>query len=305
MARSRLGRSLGELLSTSLNPEKTESSIPSTPEITVSHPENLQELAIDKLQPGQCQPRRDIEIESLQELAASIKMHGILQPILVRPLEGDRYEIIAGERRFRAAQLVGLNSLPVVIKTIDNQTTMVLALIENMQRENLPPLDEALAIERLIEDFRLTQDDAAELLGKSRTQLTNLLRLLNLEPQVKQWLSDKKLEVGHAKVLLSLSGRLQLQAAEKVIAQGLTVRQTEVLVAKIKHPVAIEETLNTKILSPDLHTLQTRFANLLTTKAVIKQSKHGHGKLVLPYRSMAQLMHWLTQLQGTEMAIEE
>lgn len=300
MAQSRLGRSLSDLLSNTLNnAEKVEST-------QVNTHTDLQELAIDRIQGGQFQPRRTMDDEALAELALSIKEQGILQPILVRPIDDKHhYEIIAGERRFKAAQLAGLNQVPVIIKAVDDQTTMALALIENIQREDLSPLDEALAIERLIDDCQLTHDDAATLLGKSRAQITNLLRLLNLEPQVKQWLSEKKLDIGHAKVLLTLTGRMQLQAAEKVMSQGLTVRQTEVLVAKSKSPVLSEDLPPQKTLSPDLQSLQTRFANLLATKALIKQGKHGQGKLVLSYRNASQLSQWLSQLQAMAMATEE
>lgn len=294
MARSRLGRSLGDLLSSTLTAEKTAAPI-ATPH------SNLQALAIDVIQGGQFQPRRDMDAESLEELAASIRTQGILQPILVRPIAEHRYEIIAGERRFRAAQLAGLNQVPVVIKAIDDQSTMALALIENMQREDLSPLDEALAIERLIDDCQLTHDDAAHLLGKSRAQISNLLRLLNLEPQVKQWLSEKKLELGHAKVLLALSGRLQLQAAEKVMAQGLNVRQTEALVAEAKAPTA---TVEHTPLAPELQALQSYFSALLATKAQLKPGKNGHGKLILSYKNKAQLEEWLKKAQGMALIVE-
>lgn len=295
MARSRLGRSLGDLLSSTLTAEKT-----ATPFATPHS--NLQALAIDVIQGGQFQPRRDMDAESLEELAASIRTQGILQPILVRPIAEHRYEIIAGERRFRAALLAGLSHVPVVIKAIDDQSTMALALIENMQREDLSPLDEALAIERLIDDCQLTHDDAAHLLGKSRTQISNLLRLLNLEPQVKQWLSEKKLELGHAKVLLALSGRLQLQAAEKVMAQGLNVRQTEALVAEAKAPTAT--TVEHTPLAPELQALQSYFSALLATKAQLKPGKNGHGKLILSYKNKAQLEEWLKKAQGMALAVE-
>jgi ParB family chromosome partitioning protein len=258
-------------------------------------------LAIEVIQGGQFQPRREMNAENLEELAASIQTHGVLQPILVRPITESRYEVIAGERRFRAAQLAGLTYVPVVIKTIDDQSTMALALIENMQREDLSPLDEALAIERLIDDCQLTHDDAAHLLGKSRAHISNLLRLLNLEPQVKQWLSEKKLELGHAKVLLALTGRLQLQAAEKVMAQGLTVRQTEDLVAEIKMPTA---TVESPSLAPELQALQSYFSALLATKAQLLPGKNGQGKLVLRYKNKAQLESWLKKAQNTALAVE-
>ena len=165
MSRSRLGRSLGDLLSNTLSNDKIEA--------TSKTDSALQELSLTLIQAGQFQPRRDIEPEALEELAASIKAQGILQPIVVRPIEENRYEIIAGERRFRAAQLAGLSKIPAIIKEVDDQTTMALALIENIQREDLSPLDEALAIERLIDEYQLTHDDAAALLGKSRTQISN------------------------------------------------------------------------------------------------------------------------------------
>ncbi len=294
MARSRLGRSLGDLLSSTLTAEKT--AVP-----TATTHSNLQELAINVIQGGQFQPRRDMDAESLEELAASIRTQGILQPILVRPIAENRYEIIAGERRFRAALLAGLSQVPVVIKTIDDQSTMALALIENMQREDLSPLDEALAIERLIDDCQLTHDDAAHLLGKSRAQISNLLRLLNLEPQVKQWLSEKRLELGHAKVLLALSGRLQLQAAEKVMAQDLNVRQTEALVAQAKAPTA---TVEHTPLAPELQALQSYFSALLATKAQLKPGKNGQGKLILSYKNKAQLEEWLKKAQDMALTIE-
>lgn len=300
MARSRLGRSLGDLLSSTLsgavNAEKGDAvtaSVAQTP---------LQELAIDRIQAGQFQPRRDMNAENLSELAASIKAHGILQPILVRSIAENRYEVIAGERRFRAAQLAELSHVPVIIKTIDDQTTMALALIENIQREDLTPLDEALAIERLIDDCQLTHDDAAHLLGKSRTQISNLLRLLNLEPQVKQYLAEKKLELGHAKVLLALAGRQQIQAAEKVMAQSLTVRQTEALVAQIKNPTTTAEAAPS--LAPELQALQSYFSALLATKARLKPGKNGQGKLVLVYKDKAQLESWLKKAQDMALAVE-
>lgn len=294
MARSRLGRSLGDLLSSTLIAEKAETSTP------VTH-NNLQELAISAIQGGQFQPRRDMDADSLEELATSIKAHGILQPILVRPIAEHRYEIIAGERRFRAAQLAGLSHVPVVIKTIDDQSTMALALIENMQREDLSPLDEALAIERLIDDCQLTHDDAAHLLGKSRAQISNLLRLLNLEPQVKQWVAEKKLDLGHAKVLLALTGRLQLQAAEKVMTHGLNVRQTEALVAQAKTASITTESV---ALAPELQALQSYFSSLLATKVQLKPGKNGRGKLILSYKSKAQLEEWLKKAQNNALALE-
>ena len=192
--------------------------------------QHLQSLPIESMQRGKYQPRKDLNPEKLQELADSIKAQGIIQPIVVRKISFEKYEIVAGERRWRASQLAGLTQIPVVIKEIDDRTAMAMALIENIQREDLNPLEEAEALKRLLDEFEMTHQLIAEAIGKSRTTVTNLLRLMDLHPDVKKLLLSNHLEMGHARALLSLEGSKQVALANKVIKEGLTVRATERLV---------------------------------------------------------------------------
>ena len=191
---------------------------------------HLQALPIEYMQRGKYQPRKDINPEKLQELADSIKSQGIIQPIVVRQIAFQKYEIIAGERRWRAAQLVGLSEVPVVIKEIDDRAAMAIALIENIQREDLNPLEEAESLKRLLDEFNMTHQLVAEAIGKSRTTVTNLLRLIELHPEVKKLLLSNQLEMGHARALLSVEGIKQVTLATKVVKEGLSVRATERLV---------------------------------------------------------------------------
>ena len=196
--------------------------------------DSLKEIAVDLLQRGQYQPRRDFNKESLQELADSITAQGIIQPIVVRGLpRSEKFEIIAGERRWRAAQLAGLKDVPVVIKDVPDKTVMCIALIENIQREDLNPLEEAEALVRLIEEFDMTHETIAEAVGRSRSAVTNLLRLLELNIKVKEFVEARKIDMGHARALLALASNEQVAAAEIIIKQGLSVRATEKLVKKV------------------------------------------------------------------------
>jgi ParB family chromosome partitioning protein len=192
------------------------------------HP--LQTLPIEFLQRGKYQPRKDMNPEKLQELADSIKAQGVIQPIVVRKIAQDKFEIVAGERRWRASQLAGLQQVPVVIKDIDDRTAMAVALIENIQREDLNPLEEAEALRRLLDEFEMTHQQVADAVGKSRVTVTNLLRLLELHPEVKKLLLSKQIEMGHARALLALDGQKQVAAAIKIAKEGLTVRAAECLV---------------------------------------------------------------------------
>ena len=196
----------------------------------------LQNLGIEQLQPGQYQPRSIMDKEKLQELADSIQAQGIVQPIVVRKLTSNKYEIIAGERRWRAAQLAQLSDVPVLIKNVSDQQTIAMALIENIQREDLNPLEEALALDRLIEEFDITHAQAAEAVGRSRVAVSNLLRLLELSPKVKDMLHEGLLEMGHARCLLALEENSQLQAAQQIYAKKMSVRQAEALVKSLKNP---------------------------------------------------------------------
>ncbi|MEE4173720.1 MAG: ParB/RepB/Spo0J family partition protein, partial [Xanthomonadales bacterium] len=221
MARKKpgLGRGLTELLSAT----STQSA---TPEEEAA---NLKHIPVEKIRRGKYQPRIHIRPEALQELADSIKAQGVVQPVVVRPVDGG-YELIAGERRWRASQLAGLHEVPAVVRDIPDQAAAAMALIENIQRENLNPLEEANALQRLIEEFGLTHQQTAESVGRSRTSVTNLLRLLELTEEVKAFLDEGELEMGHARALLALAGARQAEAARKVVAKGLSVRETEKLV---------------------------------------------------------------------------
>lgn len=247
---------------------------------------SLKTLSVDLLQRGQYQPRREIDQDALEELSSSIRAQGVIQPIVVRSIGEGRYEIVAGERRWRAAQLAGLQEIPVVIKQISDQATMAMALIENIQREDLNPIEEAVALQRLIKEFGLTQQKAADAVGRSRTSVTNMLRLLNLNAEVGQLLEKGKLEMGHARALLALEGEQQSDAAKQVILLGLSVREAEKLVRKMLNPPkrkVVEE------VDPNVRHLQTRLSETLGASVVIHQSSKGRGKLTIQYNSLDEL----------------
>ena len=247
--------------------------------------QNLQTLPIEFLQRGQYQPRKDINPETLKELAASIKAQGIIQPIVVRTVAENKYEIIAGERRWRAAQLAALQEVPVVIKEIDNRSAMAVALIENIQREDLNALEEAEALRRLLDEFQMTHQQIAEAVGKSRATVSNLLRLLDLQNEVKNFLAKGQIEMGHARALLSLQGDKQIEIANKVINQGLTVRAVEKL---IKDLDKVHIPLDNK---PDTDTLrlQAELSEKTGAKVIINHQNNGKGKLVFNYTSLEEL----------------
>jgi ParB family chromosome partitioning protein len=247
----------------------------------------LQTLPIEFLQRGKYQPRKDINPEKLQELADSIKAQGVIQPVVVRQLENEKYEIVAGERRWRAAQLAGLHEVPVVIKDIDDRTAMAVALIENIQREDLNPLEEAEALARLLDEFDMTHQQIADAVGKSRVTVTNLLRLLDLHPEVKKLLLNKHIEMGHARALLGLEGQKQIAAAYKIDKEGLTVRAAERLVKELQSPVV--KTENIKIIDRDTQRLQEDLTSRLGAKVSIDHKKNGAGKLIIAYSSLEEL----------------
>jgi ParB family chromosome partitioning protein len=246
----------------------------------------LKHLPVDLLQRGKYQPRLDMHPESLQELADSISAQGVVQPIVVRPIGGGRYEIIAGERRWRAAQLAGLQEMPVVIRDVSDQAAMAMALIENIQRENLNALEQANALQRLTEEFGLTHQQAADAVGRSRTAVTNLLRLLELEDEVKEMIGLGELEMGHARALLALTGNAQREAARKVAAQGLSVRETERLV---KHLLKAPAAPKRRSIDPDVRRLQNDLSERLGAGVTIEHGAKGRGKLVIQYNNLDQL----------------
>jgi ParB family chromosome partitioning protein len=245
------------------------------------------ELPVDLIQRGKYQPRRDMAPESLRELADSIIAQGVIQPISVRPIANQRYEIIAGERRWRAAQLAGLDVIPVVIRDVSDQAAIAMALIENIQREDLNPIEEAVSLQRLQQEFDLTQQEVATAVGKSRSTVANLLRLMTLQEDVQRLVEHGDLEMGHARALLGLEGPNQSQAARTVVAKGLTVRQTEALV---RHLLA-KKTLpaSTKQLDPNIRHLQDDLSQRLGAPVQIQHSAKGRGKLVLSYNSLDEL----------------
>jgi len=247
----------------------------------------LQALPIEHMQRGKYQPRKDMNPEKLQELADSIKAQGIIQPVVVRMIASEKYEIIAGERRWRAAQLAGLQQVPVVIKEIDDRTAMAIALIENIQREDLNPLEEAEALKRLLEEFEMTHQQVADAVGKSRVTVTNLLRLIELHPEVKKLLVSRQLEMGHARALLSLDGPKQVAAAVKIVKEGLTVRAAERLVkdsqAEPKAPKM------RAIIDKDTLRLQEDLIAKLGAKVLIDHKENGAGRLVISYSSLEEL----------------
>jgi ParB family transcriptional regulator, chromosome partitioning protein len=244
------------------------------------------ELPLDQLQPGRYQPRQQIDADELAELSDSIKAQGIIQPIIVRRTN-DKYEIIAGERRWRAARLAGLTRVPVVVRDIHDEAAMAVSLIENIQRKDLNAIEEAMALQRLLNEFNLTQQEIATAVGKSRTAVTNLLRLLKLNPEVKQMLKDGLLEMGHARTLLSLEDEQQLLIAKQVVDKKLSVRETENLIRKLSSN-STNNTAKTTI-DPDIKMLQEKIADKLAAKVAIQHKQNGKGKLVIHYHSVEEL----------------
>lgn len=249
---------------------------------------DLKELGIEQLQPGQYQPRSIMDQTKLQELADSIKAQGIVQPIVVRKITGNKYEIIAGERRWRAAQLARLSSVPVLVKQVDDQQTIAMALIENIQREDLNPLEEALALQRLIDEFQITHAQAAEAVGRSRVAVSNLLRLLDLTPKVKDMLNDGLLEMGHARCLLPLDSNLQLKAAKEISNKKLSVRQAEALVKSLNQ-ADTHKTTSSNSKSADITRLEQKLSEQLCAQVEIQHKSKGKSKLVIHYHGADEL----------------
>ncbi|MDR5866534.1 ParB/RepB/Spo0J family partition protein [Halomonas koreensis] len=265
---------------------------PEAPEVNGAAPapcpeERLERLPLGQLSRGRYQPRRDIQPEALEELADSIRAQGVMQPIVVRPTGEQRYEIIAGERRWRAAQLAELDVIPAVVREVSDEAALALALIENIQRENLNPIEEALALKRLLDEFELTQQQAADAVGRSRAQVANLLRLLALDPEVQTLLERGDLDMGHARALLALSGPKQRQAAHEVVNKDLTVRATEALVKRLTQGEAKPAEAPSQ--SPDVARLESRLAELLGAPVKIQHGRGGKGRVTIRYASLDEL----------------
>jgi ParB family chromosome partitioning protein len=249
-------------------------------------PSELQNLPLEQLHPGKYQPRKDMSAQALEELANSIRTQGIIQPIVVRKIDIDSYEIVAGERRWRAAQLAQIDVMPCLIKDVPDESAVVIALIENIQREDLNAMEEAVALNRLLTEFELTHQAVADAVGKSRTTVTNLLRLNNLNEDVKTLVEHGDLEMGHARALLALEDDLQSTTARLVAAKELNVRETEALVKKVQQP---EKPEIENVVDADVTLMQQNLSERLGAKVAISHNKKGKGKLVISYTSLDEL----------------
>lgn len=258
---------------------------------------DLRELPVDLLQPGKYQPRTDMHPETLEELASSIRAQGVVQPIVVRTINDmGHYEIIAGERRWRAAQMAGLHEIPAVVRNVPDEAAIAMALIENIQRENLNPIEEAVALQRLINEFEMTHQDAAGAVGRSRAAVSNLLRLLTLNDDVRKLVEQGDLEMGHARALLALEGESQSQTAREVAAKGYSVRETEHLVRRLNTTPA-KPKKTPKALDPDIKRLQDELMEKLAARVAFQHSAKGSGKMVIHYNSLDELDGILKHIQ--------
>ncbi|MBH0059114.1 ParB/RepB/Spo0J family partition protein [Pseudoalteromonas sp. SWXJZ94C] len=286
-----LGRGLDALLSSSkpapsVSKEQDTSNVTEAMQKAAANNSELQKLPIEFLHSGKYQPRKDMSEEALEELASSIRSQGIIQPIVVRPVAHNSFEIIAGERRWRAAQIAKLDTVPCIIKDVPDEAAVAIALIENIQREDLNAMEEAVALNRLLIEFELTHQQVADAVGKSRTTVTNLLRLNNLNSDVKILLEHGDIEMGHARCLLALEGEAQSDAARLAVAKALTVRETEKLVRSILEPVPAKEITEK---DPDVKQLEQQLAENLGAKVEINYNKKGKGKLVISYTNLDEL----------------
>lgn len=290
--RKGLGKGLDALLSAGLGVTAPAPEMPITPgeaDQKIEYKDGkLAHLPVELIQRGKYQPRRDMHPEALEELAESIKVQGVMQPIVVRAIGEGRYEIIAGERRWRATQLAGLDKIPAVIRDVPDEAAIAMALIENIQRENLNPIEEAVALKRLQDEFELTHAEVAQAVGKSRTTITNLLRLIALSEEVKTLLEHGDLEMGHARALLTLEPQQQKEIARQIVAKGLSVRQTEALVRQYQE--GQQEKIKTEVrISADIRRLQDQLSETLGAGVEIQQGAKGKGKLVISYNSLDEL----------------
>ena len=263
------------------------------------HGDEQRNLLVDRLKPGKYQPRTHMDESSLGELAASIKVQGVMQPILVRAIDNtpgaERYEIVAGERRWRAAQLAGLSEVPVLVRSIPDEQALAMALIENIQRENLNPLEEAQGLQRLIDEFGLTHQQAADAVGRSRPAATNLLRLLQLTAAVQEMLMTGKLDMGHARALLPVAGAQQVALAQRIVLKGLSVREAERLVQQLLNPPKAGPE---KLIDRDLLRLQEELSDGLGANVAIRSNKKGAGKVTIDFSSLDQLDGLISRLRG-------
>ncbi|WP_148865001.1 ParB/RepB/Spo0J family partition protein [Marinobacter fonticola] len=253
------------------------------------HDGELREIPVDLIQRSRYQPRRDMDQTALQELADSIRQQGVMQPVVLRPLPEGRFELIAGERRWRATQLAELDRIPAIIRDVPDEAAIAMALIENIQRENLNPIEEAFALQRLQDEFGLTQGQVAEAVGKSRTTITNLLRLIGLAEDVRTMLEHGDLEMGHGRAMLTLPPEQQAQVARQVVSKSLSVRQTEALVRRIQQENPSSKKSRKGEVDPNIRALQNDLAERLGARVQIDHGQRGKGKLVIEYTSLDEL----------------
>ena len=259
---------------------------------------SLQTLLISELQPGKYQPRSIMQEEALYALSQSILKQGVMQPIIVRPVGNNQYEIIAGERRWRAAKLANLNEVPVIIKNIPDESALAMALIENIQRENLNPLEEAIGIKRLIDEFNMTHEEAADAVGKSRVTVSNLLRLLTLTKPVQDRLLNGKIDMGHARALIGLEGSQQIMLCEEIIQKNLSVREVETLVKNLQNGYKTGSSPSSpKKTNADVRQLEESLAEALGASVTINAKKNGSGILKVHYRNLEQLDEILKKIK--------
>lgn len=295
-----LGRGLNALLGSAadVNQLTDPKPAPTKPPVdkNLSSNDGLRHISVELIQRGTYQPRVHFEPEALQELAESIKAQGVVQPIVVRPLSAGRFELIAGERRWRASQLAGLQEIPAVIKDLNDQAAAAVSLIENIQRENLNPLEESRALQRLIDEFDMTHQQVAEAVSRSRASVTNLLRLRDLNEDVKLLVDEKKIDMGHARALLALTGNEQSLLAGKAVDHGWSVREIEKQIKRLLNPVARETGASAKT-DPDIRRLQEQVSERLGAQVDLQHKSTGKGKLIVSYSSLDELDGILAKIQ--------
>ena len=288
--KKKLGKGLGALLSSgsaqNMSSLFNNSSSDSDKDPSFINEGELKHIPLDLIQRGKYQPRADFDEAALEELASSIKSQGLMQPIVIRPIGPQKYEIIAGERRWRAAQIAGLDSIPAVIRMVSDEAAIAMSLIENIQREDLNPIEEALALKRLQDEFKLTQQEVADAVGRSRTAVTNLMRLVGLHIDVQKMLQTGLLEMGHARTLLTLPEIKQVDFARDIAKKGLSVRQTEELVRKAKSP---KEVVSERSIDPNIKNLEESLGEKLGAKVLIEHKTNGKGRLIVSYNSLDEL----------------
>jgi len=282
-----LGRNLSSMLSQSALQHAAEN-VGSE----LSGRDSLKSLPLDLISPGPFQPRSVFDTDRLQELAESIQHQGVIQPIVVRVRGNNNYELIAGERRWRAAQIAGIERIPAIVREVPDEIAIAMALVENIQREDLNPLEEATALRRLVDEFQMTHQEAGDAVGRSRSAVSNLLRLLELSREVRELVDARHLEMGHARALLTLETSMQAQAARQVVSKGLSVRETEQLVRRLKNPPVPKK----RELDPDIQQLQDKLAEKLCARVKLSFNARGKGKLVIAYNSADELDGILQQL---------